>query len=155
MADLAYGELYATTRDQARLRMVTTYVETRSASETARRWHTSRQVFRKWLRRFQAQGLSGLSDRSHRPHHSSGQTPPHIEKQVLEAWKKTHCGRHRLTLYLRARGLCLSLRTIRHILRRRRPGSSSWIGFSYSLSPYPDLEHTKAGLPACLLATRL
>jgi transposase-like protein len=62
MADLAYREVYAMTRDQARLRMVMTYAETRSVSETARRWGTSRQVVRRWLTRFQAEGLSGLSD---------------------------------------------------------------------------------------------
>jgi transposase len=121
MADLAYGEVYAMTRDQARLRMVMTYAETRSLSETARRWHTSRQVVRKWLTRFQAQGLSGLSDRSRRPNHSPRQTAFHIEEQVLEAQKKTEYGRRRLALYLRDHGLCLSPHTIRHILRRRCP----------------------------------
>ena len=52
MADLAYREVYAMTREQARLRMVMAYAETQSASETARRWGTSRQVVRKWLKRF-------------------------------------------------------------------------------------------------------
>jgi transposase len=121
MADLAYREVYAMTRDQARLRMVMTYTETRSVSETARRWGTSRQVVRKWLGRFQAEGLSGLNDRSRRPNHSPRRTPAHIEKQVLKARKTTEYGRLRLALYLRDHGLCLSPHTIRHILRRGRP----------------------------------
>ena len=109
------------TSEQARFRMVISCLETRSVSETARRWHTSRKVVRKWLRRFQAQGLSGLNDGSHRHDHSPRQTPPQIEQQVLGAWKKTHYGGHRLALYLRGHGLCLSPQTIRNILRRRRP----------------------------------
>jgi hypothetical protein len=36
MADLAYGEVCATSRDQARLGMVTTHLGTRSISETGR-----------------------------------------------------------------------------------------------------------------------
>ena len=121
MADLAYREVYGMSRIKARLRVVTTYQESGSIRETARRWHTSRQIVRKWIRRYEAEGLSGLEDRSRRPHKSPRQTPPHIEDQVLEAWQKTRYGRHRLALYLRAHGLCLSPHTIRHIFRRRRP----------------------------------
>ncbi len=121
MADLAYREVYTMTRIEARLRLVTTYHETSSIRETARRWRTSRQVVRKWISRYEAEGLSGLEDRSRRPRTSPRQTPPQIEEQVLEAWEKTRYGRHRLALYLRAHGLSLSPHTIRHIFRRRRP----------------------------------
>ncbi|TKJ28465.1 MAG: hypothetical protein CEE40_11565 [Chloroflexi bacterium B3_Chlor] len=62
-----------------------------------------------------------MEDRTRRPLNSPTQTPPEIEHQVLEAWQKTHYGRHRLALYLRAHGLCLSPHTIRHTFRRRRP----------------------------------
>lgn len=121
MADLAYGEVYAMTRIEARFHLVTTYQETASISETARRWHTSRQVVRKWVRRFQSEGLSGLHDRSRRPLHSPRQTPAQIEERVLEAWQQTRYGRHRLALFLQAHGISLSPHTIRHVLRRRRP----------------------------------
>lgn len=53
MADLAYEEVYAMTRIEAGFQPVTTYQQTGSISETARRWHTSRRVVRKWVRRFQ------------------------------------------------------------------------------------------------------
>jgi len=98
-----------------------TYQETSSISETARRWHTSRQVVRKWLRRFQEQDVAGLQDRSRRPTHSPRQTPAETEQQVWQAWQQTRYGRKRLALYLLAQGLCLSAHTIRHILRRHRP----------------------------------
>lgn len=38
MADLAYREVYAVSRIEARLRLVTTYHEMGSIRETARRW---------------------------------------------------------------------------------------------------------------------
>jgi len=109
------------TKTKARLGLVTTYHQTGSISETARRWRTSRQVVRKWVRRYEAEGISGLRDRPHRPHHSPRQTPAEIEDQVLQAWDEIHYGRDRLALYLRAHGLCPSPHTICHIFRRRRP----------------------------------
>jgi len=124
MADLAYREVYAMSRVEARQRLVRTYQETGNLSETARRWQTSRQVVRKWLRRFRTQDVAGLQDRSRRPAHSPRQTPKEIEQQVLQAWQETHYGRKRLALYLRAQGLCLSAHTIRHVLRRHRPPQS-------------------------------
>jgi transposase len=121
MADLAYRAVYAMNKTKARAAMVSTYQETRSISETARRWHTSRQTVRKWVRRYEAEGPEGLQDRSRRPHASPRQTPDDVGKQVLEAWERTRYGRHRLALFLRAHGLDLSPHTIRHILRRLRP----------------------------------
>jgi len=76
---------------------------------------------RKWVRRHQRLGDAGLRDLSRRPHHTSRQTPPEIEQQVLDAREKTCYGRQRLAVYLERRGLHLSPYTIRHILRRHRP----------------------------------
>lgn len=49
VADLAYGEVCAMTKDEARSRMLTTYPETSSINQTARDWHASRQVIRSWV----------------------------------------------------------------------------------------------------------
>lgn len=121
MAELAYGEVYAMNRVEARRRLVQTYQRTRNYSETARLWHTSRHVVRKWVRRHQKLGDASLGDRSRRPHHTPRQTPPEIEQQVLDAREKTRYGRQRLAIYLERQGLHLSPYTIRHILRRHRP----------------------------------
>jgi transposase len=120
MADLAYREVYAMSRVEARQHLVRTYQQTGSIRATARWWHTSRQVVRKWVSRFQQQDLSGLQDHSRRPLHSPRQTAQDIEQRVLQAWQETHYGRKRLALYLRAQGLCISAHTVRHILRRHR-----------------------------------
>jgi len=114
MAELAYREVYAMNRVEARRRLIETYQITRNYSETARRWHTSRHVMRRWARRYQELGEIGFQDRSRRPHHSPPQTPPQIEQQVLDAREKTGYGRQRLAVYLKRQGLHLSPYTIRH-----------------------------------------
>ena len=102
MADLAYRTIHAMNLVKARQQLIKTYQETKSISETARRWHTSRQVVRKWLRRFEAQGLQGLQDLSRRPHSSPRQTAHEIEQVVRDARLATGYGRERLALYLQA-----------------------------------------------------
>lgn len=121
MADLAYRTVYAMNDVQARMHLVRTYQRTGSLSATAREWRTSRHTVRKWVRRYEAEGLEGLKDRTRRPRHSPNRTPAAVEDRVLEAWEQTHYGRHRLAIFLRAQELELSPHTIRHILRRRRP----------------------------------
>ena len=118
MAELAYREVYAMNRLEARKQLVRTYLETGSVSATARLWHTSRQVVRKWVTRYREQGDAGLADLSRRPRHSPRQTASDVEQAVLTAHRQTHLGRQRLALYLRAHGIELSPHTIRHILRR-------------------------------------
>jgi len=121
MPALAYGRVFAMSDVGARRLLIEAYDETGSLSETARRWQTSRQVVRKWVRRYREEGEAGLESRSHRPHCSPRRTAPEVEQQVMEAWEKTKYGRHRLAIFLRHHGLELSPHTIRHILRRLRP----------------------------------
>lgn len=47
MAELAYWEVHTMNAKEARHHLIQTYQETDNISETARRWHTSRQVVRK------------------------------------------------------------------------------------------------------------
>jgi len=100
MADLAYQEIYHMNPVKARKQLVETYQETGSISYTSRLWHTSRNVVRKWVKRYEAEGEEGLKDRSRRPHHSPRQTPKEIEELVLKARKETGLGRKRLAIYL-------------------------------------------------------
>jgi transposase len=118
MAELAYWEVYTMNRFEARKRLVQTYQETGSIRKTAHIWHTSRQVVRKWVRRFAQEGEAGLHDRSRRPHHCPHQTSKATEQQVLEAREATGYGRERLALYLQQQGIEISPHTIRHLLRR-------------------------------------
>jgi len=77
--DLSYQEAHIMNREEARRKLVESYMAIGSISKTARLWGTSRNVVRKWVRRYQEEGLAGLGDRSRRPHHSPHQVVPLIE----------------------------------------------------------------------------
>ncbi|MEM3658250.1 MAG: helix-turn-helix domain-containing protein [Candidatus Hadarchaeum sp.] len=103
-----------------RRKLVETYMRTGSISQTAHLWGTSRALVRKWVRRYQEEGLAGLRDCSRRPRRSPRRTPPEVEAKVYAARKRTGYGRKRLAWYLwREEGLALSPHTLHHILRRQ------------------------------------
>jgi len=56
--------------------------------QVARRFDVSRQAVHRWLRWYEAQGLPGLVDRSHRPPRCSHQMDPAVEVWVLEARRR-------------------------------------------------------------------
>jgi transposase-like protein len=117
--DISYQTMYTLNPQEARRRVVQTYQEVGSIAQTARAWHTSRQVVRKWVRRYESEEEDGLQDQSRRPHTSPRQTSPLLEDQVVQLRQATRYGRKRLsrTLWLKCR-IPLSPHTIRHILRR-------------------------------------
>jgi transposase InsO family protein len=59
-----------------------------NVSQFCRDQQISRQTFYKFRRRFGAQGLAGLHDRSRRPNSSPGQTPAAVEEAVLRKRKQ-------------------------------------------------------------------
>ena len=56
--------------------------------EVASRFGVSRQAVHRWLRWYEAQGLGGLADRSHRPPRCSHQMDPATEVWVLETRRR-------------------------------------------------------------------
>lgn len=56
--------------------------------EVAGRFGVSRQAVHRWLRRYEAQGLAGLADRSHRPARCSHQMDAAVEVWVLETRRR-------------------------------------------------------------------
>jgi transposase-like protein len=56
--------------------------------QVAGRFDVSRQAVHRWLRWYEAQGLAGLADRSHRPARCSHQMDPAVEVGVLEARRR-------------------------------------------------------------------
>jgi transposase len=54
---------------------------------TARLFATTVPTVRKWLRRHQQHGPSGLVEQSRAPHHQPRRTPPEVERQVLKLRK--------------------------------------------------------------------
>jgi transposase len=60
----------------------------RTVTETAAAVGVSRQTLHAWLARYEASGLQGLVDGSHRPLSSPQQMPAQVEAAVLEARRK-------------------------------------------------------------------
>src|SRR5438445_8808262 len=54
--------------------------EGRTVTQVAREWNVARQTIHVWLERYEADGLEGLANRSHRPAHC-----PHQMSAVVEA----------------------------------------------------------------------
>ena len=72
-----------------------------AVTEVAEKFGVHRDTVYVWLARYEAEGLEGLGDRSHRPHHSPLQMPAAIEARVCELRRlHPHWGpmsiRHRL-----------------------------------------------------------
>ena len=52
--------------------------------EVAERYGVSRKTVHAWIRRYRDDGLAGLADRSHRPHHHPWQLAPDVEAGICE-----------------------------------------------------------------------
>ncbi len=52
--------------------------------QVAEKWGVSRQTLHSWLARYEAEGLDGLNDRSHRPVSCPHQMPAEVEAALLE-----------------------------------------------------------------------
>lgn len=88
MATTRYYDLVREMRDayNHRLRLVES-VRPRGLKPTARLFATSALTVRKWWRRYQRQGPSGLKEQSRAPHHCPHKTPPEVEQQLV-AWRQ-------------------------------------------------------------------
>ena len=77
-----------------------------SISQVASKVGVSRQTVHAWLARYEAQGLEGLTDRSHRPVRCPHQTPAAVEAAVLELRRsRPYWGPRRLVFELGRRGV--------------------------------------------------
>jgi transposase InsO family protein len=73
----------------------------RSVTEVAGQWKVSRQSLHAWLARYEAAGLEGLSDRSHRPGSCPHQMPAGLAARVLELRRsRPYWGPRRIRLEL-------------------------------------------------------
>jgi len=82
-----------------RLKVLQEAEATGNVSRTCRRYGISREIFYRWRRRYQAQGMAGLRDRSCAPHHSPKATPPEIVEKILYLRQHYHLGPWRIRLY--------------------------------------------------------
>jgi transposase-like protein len=68
---------------------------------TCRYYGISRQIFSTWKRRYDAHGLDGLRDRSHRPQVSPNATPTEIVGKTIYLRQHYHFGPAKIAMYLR------------------------------------------------------
>ena len=93
----------------------------RTVVEVASQWGVSRQTVHAWLSRYEAEGLAGLGDRSHRPASCPHQLVPELEAQVLELRRaRPYWGPRRIRLEL------VRLEWTRR--RRSRRSTGAWSG---------------------------
>jgi transposase InsO family protein len=59
-----------------------------TVKDVAARWGVARQTLHRWLARYEAGGLDGLGDGSHRPRGCPHQMPAEVEAAVLEARRR-------------------------------------------------------------------
>jgi putative transposase len=59
-----------------------------SFTDLCQRYHISRKTGYKWINRYEAEGPSGLADRSRRPHPSPDQTPDDQRLAIIEARRR-------------------------------------------------------------------
>src|ERR1700682_4867505 len=91
----------------------------RTVKEVAHDWGVSRQTLHSWLARYEAEGLEGLGDRSHRPERCPHQMPAELEVMVLEMRSRTG----------EREGWCCSWPVRAWIrCRRSRPSTAAWSG---------------------------
>jgi len=53
----------------------------------AREYRTNPSVVRKWIKRYQLEGVTGLKDQSRKPHYSPNKCPMRFEKKVVKIKK--------------------------------------------------------------------
>jgi transposase InsO family protein len=68
---------------------------------TCRYYGISRQVFYRWLHRYEAEGLAGLRDRSKRPAHCPHETPAEVVAKIIYLRRSYHFGPAKISMYLK------------------------------------------------------
>src|SRR4051794_30390769 len=86
---------------RTRLGWIRLYEETGDAGVVCRRRGISRPTLRKWWRRYQAEGVTGLEGRSRRPHGSPGRKAlEREERPILRLRRERKLGLERLRVEL-------------------------------------------------------
>jgi transposase len=102
-----------------------------NVAATCRYYGISRQCYYGWLRRYEADGLDGLKDRSSRPHHSPRVTQAEVIEKIVWLRKHYHFGPAKIAMYLaRYHDVTISPSGVWRILKRlgmnRLPGSQRY-----------------------------
>lgn len=105
-----------------RLAWITAYERCGNAADVCRRHGISRATLRKWWRRYEAEGIAGLAERSRAPVHSPSRKVIPAQREAVLALRGAGLGFGRIRDRLaRDSGIDLSVSTIRRIIARADP----------------------------------
>jgi len=94
--------------------LIESYQKAQSIKKTAYLWGTSRDVVRKWIRRWEERGV----DLSRKPKDSPNKVPEEIEEKVIKKREERNYGKRRLCYFLwKEEKIRLSESTVGKILR--------------------------------------
>ena len=107
---------------RARRELVEAMISGFEVSEIAAQFNTSRQTVYKWWHRWQHEGDAGLRDRSSRPRSCPHQTPPKLERRVVQLRQARKLGPARIG------GIVgMNPSTVHRVLRRRGLNRLAWL----------------------------
>lgn len=106
----------------SRLQLVERVLAGRPVAHVAAEMGVSRTPGHKWVRRFRAEGVAGLMDRSSRPHRSPSRTQAALEAQVVALRRDRRLGPARIAGIV---GLPAS--TVHRVLVRHRMPRLAWL----------------------------
>ena len=90
-----------------------------NVAASCRYYGISRQCYYGWLRRYEADGLDGLKDRSSRPHRSPNVTGAEVVEKIIWLRKHYHFGPAKIAMYLvRYHDVTISTSGVWRILKR-------------------------------------
>ena len=90
-----------------------------NVAATCRYYGISRECYYRWRRRYETDGLEGLKDRSHRPHHSPRATQAEVVEKIIWLRKHYHFGSAKIAMYLaRYHDVTISTSGVWRILKR-------------------------------------
>jgi transposase InsO family protein len=90
-----------------------------NVAATCRYYGITRQTFYTWHRRFEAEGVEGLKDRSHRPKTSPNATHTEVVGKIIYLRQNYHFGPEKIAMYLkRYHGVTISNSGVWRILKR-------------------------------------
>jgi transposase InsO family protein len=105
-------------RDQ-RVEFVVRASHGESLSALCREYEITRPTGYLWLRRFGANGVAGMEERSRRPHGSPHQTRPEIEERIVALRRqRPDWGARKLAILLQRDGIRLPVITVHRVLAR-------------------------------------
>jgi len=106
----------------SRLLLVERVLAGRPAAHVAAEMGVSRATAYKWLARYRLEGMSGLTDRSSRPHRSPGRTDGLVEAQIVALRRDRRLGPARIAAILQ-----LAPSTVHRVLVRHGMPRLSWL----------------------------